>query len=242
MLQTQGRLVDERARVRHRQRAPRLHQLRQVGPLDVLHREDQQVADLNRRVGAHDVGVGEPGRRADLAEEAVVRPLPLEHLLVQDLEHFEPVHQRVAREVDDPHAAAAQLAEHLVLGVVRELRGERAGQIRVGRRNRSGIARTVGFLRPPGRRRAGGGSVRPGPGIAEPAHEAVARQLGHPLPAGVAGLQMTVDGRCRGIAKLAQAVGVQDLVGRVRRGRSVHGNGLPVRMRRGLTLVVTSGH
>ena len=75
VLQAQRRLVDELAGVGHRQRAPRLHQLGQVGPLDVLHREDQQVAHLHRRVGSDHVGMVEPGRRADLAEEAVERPL-----------------------------------------------------------------------------------------------------------------------------------------------------------------------
>ena len=80
VLETQGRLVGEEAGVGHGQRAAGLDHLRQVEPVDVLHREDEALVDPERVVRRHDVRVPEPGHGADLAEEAVedlgVRHLP----------------------------------------------------------------------------------------------------------------------------------------------------------------------
>ncbi len=78
-----------------------------------------------RRIGRDDVRVVEPGRRADLAQEAFRRFRVVEALPVDHLEDFEAVHQFVLRQVDDAHAAAAQLADDLVLRVVAQLRQDR---------------------------------------------------------------------------------------------------------------------
>ena len=54
-----------------------------------------------------------------------------------DLEHLQPAHQRVLGEVDDAHAAAAQLAEDLVVGVVGQGRRQAVGP-------RPGVMRSPG--------------------------------------------------------------------------------------------------
>ncbi len=71
VLETQGRLVQIIARVGHRQRAARLDQPCQVQSLDVLHRQDEALAEAQDRVGRDHVGMVQPRRVADLAEEAI---------------------------------------------------------------------------------------------------------------------------------------------------------------------------
>ena len=63
-------------------------------------------------------------------------------------------------------------------------------------------------------------------GVAEAAEEAVGRQLGDPAAAGRARRQVLVDRFGRGVVELAQAVGVQRLVGRVQGLMGVHQIGL----------------
>ena len=55
------------------------------------------------------------------------------------------------------------------------------------------------------------------------AQEAVGRHLGDPLPTIRALLEMLVNGIRRAVVELAQAVGAQGLVGRMRNGMGVHG-------------------
>ena len=58
--------------------------------------------------------------------------------------------------------------------------------------------------------------------LADSAEKAVGRHLGDPLPTIRALLEMLFDGLRRRFAELAQAVGIQDLVGRVRGPSGVH--------------------
>ncbi len=116
VLQPHRRLGDVMAGVGHRQRPLALHHLVEVLPLDVLHREEQQFAGLDGAVRLHHVVVAEHGGRADLAQEALHHAGFVEQRLVDHLEDFAPVHQHVPGQVDDSHAAAAQLAQHLVAG------------------------------------------------------------------------------------------------------------------------------
>jgi hypothetical protein len=67
--------------------------------------------------------------------------------------------------------------------------------------------------------------------IAKAAEEAVGRQLGDPLSAGWARAKVLVDRFGRGFVELAQAVGIQRLVGRVKGLYCVHQIGLPLRVR-----------
>ena len=71
VLEPEGRLVDEVAGMADRQRPFGLDHLREVEPLDVLHREDDAVAEPEGRVGGDDIRVPELGDRPDLADKAV---------------------------------------------------------------------------------------------------------------------------------------------------------------------------
>ena len=226
VLQAQGRLVDEVAGVGHRQRPAGLDQLRQVEALDVLHGQDEALAEAEGRVGGDDVGVVELGRGADLAEEAVEHAAAVDEVAADDLEHLLAAHERVLGQVDDAHAAAAQLAEDLVIGVVGQSRGQRAGRRRCRGRRAAGQHRQAGE-----RGDDRGGGIGPALGVAEPAEEAVGGDRGDAVPAVRALLQVLVDRFGRGVVELAQAVGTQGLVGRVGSWRGVHGIGLPLRAR-----------
>ena len=61
------------------------------------------------------------GGRLDLAEEPVAHAGPLDQVPADDLEHFQSPHELVPGEVDHTHAAAPQLADDLVVGVVDQL-------------------------------------------------------------------------------------------------------------------------
>ena len=70
----------------------------------------------------------EPGDGPDLAEEALEHPGAFHDLPAHHLEHLVAAHQRVVGQVDHAHAAAAELALDLVVGVVGQARRERAGR------------------------------------------------------------------------------------------------------------------
>ena len=74
----------------------------------------------------------QPGDGADLPQEAVEHAGLLDDVLADDLEDFVAGHQAVVGEVDDAHAADAQLADDLVVGVVGQLGRWGAGR-RTGR-------------------------------------------------------------------------------------------------------------
>ncbi len=118
VLQAQRRLSDVVAGVGDRQRTLPLDQPGEILSLDVLHGEGQHFARLDGAVGRDDVGVVEPGRRADLAQEALRRAGTIQQGLVHDFEHFQAVHELISGQVDDAHTAAAQFAKDFVLRVV----------------------------------------------------------------------------------------------------------------------------
>ncbi len=136
VLQPQRRLVDEVGGVGHRERPLGLDELGQVEPLDVLHREDQAAVEAEGGVGGDDVGVAELGHGADLALEAVEDAGALDDVAADDLEDLVAAHHGVVGEVDDAHAAPAEFALDLVVGVVGQAGGEG-----VGRRGRDGRPR-----------------------------------------------------------------------------------------------------
>ena len=122
VLQAQRRLVDEIAGVADRHRPLGLDHPGQVQALDVLHGEDDALAAAEGGVGGDDVGVAELGDGADLAEEAVEHAAAFDDVAAHDLEDLVAAHEAVVGEVDHAHAAAAELADDLVVGVVGELR------------------------------------------------------------------------------------------------------------------------
>ncbi len=112
------------------QRPLGLDHLGQVEALDVLHGQDQALAEPAGGIGGDDVGMVQPGRMADLGEEAVHHAGAVDEVAADDLEDFVPCHEAVAGEVDDAHAALAELAEDFVVGVVDQPLGQRADRRR----------------------------------------------------------------------------------------------------------------
>ena len=131
-----------------------LDQLRQVEALDVLHGEDEALAEPDGRVGGDDVGVVELGRVADLARgSGRARRGGSMRWLLTTLSTSLPAHELVLGQVDDAHAALAELAEDLVVGVVGQARGQRAGR----RRRRRGAGRSASIDRPASEETTGAG-------------------------------------------------------------------------------------
>ncbi len=223
MLEAQRRLVGEVAGMSDRLRTLGLDQPRQVETLDVFHRQDEALAEPCGVVGRDDVGVAKPGRRADLAEEAVDHTGEVDEVASDDLEDLQSAHEPILGQVDHAHPAAPQLADDLIVGVVGQARGDRMS------RRRSGPGHA-----PVDHREAVDGGDRgipragPDPGVAEPAEEAVGRRLGDAAAAVRALLKMQPYGSGRGVIEPAEAVGVQDLVGRMEGLRRAHGTGLRV--------------
>ena len=83
-------------------------------------------------------------------------PWRFDQVAADDLEHLHPAHERVVREVDDPHPAPAELADDLVVGMVEQL----ARGAVVGDRGRRPASRRSSTSRP-APRGAGRGSCRP---------------------------------------------------------------------------------
>ena len=60
--------------------------------------------------------------------KSVAHPGCLDDVRADELQDLVPAHQAVAGQVDEPHRAAAQLAEDLIIRVISQLGGERAGR------------------------------------------------------------------------------------------------------------------
>ena len=133
VLQSQTGLVDEVTRVAQGHRPPRLYHPGQIQALRVLHGENEARAAAEGGVGGDDVGVLEPGDGADLTQEAVEDAGSFDDFAADQLEHLVSAQETVVGEEDDPHSAATQLADDLVVGVVGQLTGKRAHRVR-GRR------------------------------------------------------------------------------------------------------------
>ncbi len=124
-----GELGDEARRVPRRLRRPGEHP-GEAAARHVLHREERQPVVLADLVDLHDVRVGQPRDRLGLAAEAhrlrrAGRRIALDHLDGDDA-----VEAVLPGLVDDAHAAAPQLPQHLV-----------AGDDRAGRRGHNGRRR-----------------------------------------------------------------------------------------------------
>ena len=124
VLEAQGRLVDVLAGVGNRQRPLRLDDPGQVEAVDILHGQDQALAEAEARVGGDNVRMSQPGRIPHLADEAVEDTPSLQQVAADDLEDLQPPHERVLGEVDHTHAPLPQLAEDLVVRVVGQPRGQ----------------------------------------------------------------------------------------------------------------------
>jgi len=102
-------LAEHPDRLLARQRSPAAHPLPEGPPVDVGHREEDEVADLVDRVDRYDVGVRELGGRARLTEKALPESRLGRELGGQKLQRHGPVERDLVRQVDDAHPAAADL-------------------------------------------------------------------------------------------------------------------------------------
>ena len=110
---------------------------------DVSHHEEHEAVGLLDRVDRNDVGVGEPGRGAGLAQEARAAVRHGGQRRREELDGHEPVEGEVARQEHDAHPAAT---EHALDGVAA---GHGLLQRQEFRRGRHGRHRKK--LRGPGR-------------------------------------------------------------------------------------------
>src|SRR5690606_40584277 len=106
------------------------HDLLERTPLDPTHREVGQAVDLAGFVDGADARVVEPRGGFDLAAEALARAIAAEVLGADHLERDVAPERRVARAIDDAHAAAADLPQEAELAELvarRGVRGARGG-------------------------------------------------------------------------------------------------------------------
>ena len=122
----------------------------------------------------------------------------------------------VVRDKDPAHAAASQLADDRVIGVVGQL-----GRDGDGCRPSACGCRMTRKGRPDRRGASGDGTVH-GLGLAFTPEDAVGRQSGDPALALGAAVQVPADGFSRHVIKLAQDMSLKRLVSRVD-GRGVYG-------------------
>src|SRR5882672_4276625 len=88
----------------------------ELDSLEKLHRHVSEVALLAEIVDGDDIGMGELARGLGFEEKPLVEFLAPFHLVGKDdgLQRDGAVESRVLGPIDDPHGAAAQLAEDLV--------------------------------------------------------------------------------------------------------------------------------
>ena len=108
-------LAQHARRVGGRQRAARAESLAERLALHVAHDEEDEAARLADAMDRDDVRMREAGGRARLAQEPLARLGGAREVRRQHLDGDVAVELHVAREVDDAHAAAAELALEGVL-------------------------------------------------------------------------------------------------------------------------------
>jgi hypothetical protein len=108
--------------------------LGQAAALDELHGKVRPAFDVTRVEDCNDVRVSQAGQRRGLP----VKPLQFlgggERAREQHLERNRAIERSLSGLVDDAHAAAAQHAQHLVAGDLRQAGGGRHARERAGRR------------------------------------------------------------------------------------------------------------
>ena len=129
-------LAQHARRVGRRERAARAESLAERLALHVAHDEEDEAARLADAMDRDDVRVREAGRRARLAQESLARLGGAREVRRQDLDGDVAIELHVAREVDDAHAAAAELALERVLAGQGGLQVEELG---------GGIGHDIGY-------------------------------------------------------------------------------------------------
>ncbi len=106
-----GELVEQLQLAQHRERLAVPDERGQRGALDVLHRDEELAVVLVHVVHRHDVRMLQSPGRTGFADEAPAKVVIVD---LQELEGDVPVDHRVAGQVEQPHAALPQEAEHVV--------------------------------------------------------------------------------------------------------------------------------
>src|SRR5512144_1949322 len=103
-------LAQDARGVRWREWTARPESLAERLTLDVAHHEEDEAVGLADAMDRHDVRMRESRGRARLAEEPLARLRAAREVRRQHLDGDVAVELHVAREVDDSHPAAAELA------------------------------------------------------------------------------------------------------------------------------------
>ena len=115
VLGTAAFMSPEQARPLVRREGPaRCDALRQRLPRDVRHREKDECAHLVDGENWNDVGMGQSGRGAGFAQEALPARRVGGEVGGEQLDGNRPVEAQLARQVDDPHPAAPDWRLHVV--------------------------------------------------------------------------------------------------------------------------------
>ncbi len=193
-----------------------LDHFRQVVTIDVFHRQDQAPAQSYGRIGSDYVDVLKSSGRLDFAEKTLEHTGPFDQMAGDDLEYFLAAHELVIRKVNHAHPSAPSSRTISQSGWSTISGGSVSG----------GGEGTNGFGDPSSDDASEGPIrgclVRCGLGPLQPFQEFIRRQLGDPLPAGIATLQVLADRCRREIIELAKAVSLQDRVGGVEGGSCAH--------------------
>ena len=137
VVQRERKVVQNAPRVFGRETLLRAQSLGERFAVHVLHDDVDEVLRFAERVHGDDVGMAEPCRHPCLTTEPLAMLVRRRELVTQHLDRDQSMEGDVAREKDDPHAAAAELAHDLVLraDVRRDLlalpRHRRRGQLPV---------------------------------------------------------------------------------------------------------------
>src|SRR4051812_35831740 len=105
-----GDFAEDSRRVGRRERTTSSDALGERFAIDVRHDVEDELVDLVDGVNRHDVGMRETRRRARLPEEPIAKTFLSRQLGRQELDRDGAVEANFSGEVDDTHAAAAELS------------------------------------------------------------------------------------------------------------------------------------
>jgi hypothetical protein len=109
IIECRGHLTGDPERLVDRELALGLEPLPKRAPFHVRHHIKKEAARVSRVVHRQDVGMGEPGRHLDLAQESLGADLGGD-LGPEDFDRDGAVVTKVAGEIDHRHTALAELA------------------------------------------------------------------------------------------------------------------------------------
>ena len=122
-----GRLPDQVAGLRHRQRTGLGDEAVEAQPLDELHHQEVQVAGFLSIVSGDDVGMRELRGGLEFAEKPLDRRGTRQKRWRDYLQSYQPLHQAVLGLINGPHAAGRDQSQDVIPGMVAQFGRDRAG-------------------------------------------------------------------------------------------------------------------